>query len=415
MKIVELKPEEIKVRQERQRFRNELGDVAGLADSISRIGQILPVRITQENVLIDGGRRVAACLMNQQKVICVYDETISEDDELLLRTMELEGNLYRKDYTAAEEARAVRELHKLKQKIDPTHTVRDTAKILGRKSHASVISDIQVADLVDAFPALEKAKNKREIQRAAKTLERTVATLESMKKHEKEVEKTGTNCKLKLCDALVEMANVPDNSIDIVITDPLYEIDYKNLKYRVWDRYKDRFDDSYKGLEAYEVLARESFRFTTNNAHLYSFVGNEHFYKVRDIFVSNNWLCYIKPIIWIKGTTGQCNVPSVWPASCYEMILYARKQDSQIVKQAEPDWIHVKPLHAEQKTHEFEKPVELIEDLLDRSALPGQKLIDPFMGSGAIIEAALKRGLYCVGFDVDQVSYATALKRASKY
>jgi len=413
MEIIEVNATDIAVSESSDRFRTDMGDLEGLADSIKRVGQVLPIRITKNKTLIDGGRRLAACLLNQQKVVAVYDETITEEDELLLRTMELEGNLYRKNYTPAEEAIAVSELHKLKQAIDPTHTVRDTARILGRKSHGSVISDLQAADLVKTFPKLMDAKNKREIQRAAKSIELSIKTMASVAKNEEEVKKTGSNVTLKQCDSMLEMSNVPDKSVDLLITDPLYEIDHGEKKIRIWDKYKDHFDDSYKGLESYKILAFESFRFTTDQAHGYVFLGPEHFTSVRGIFEQVGWSCFIKPIIWIKGTTGQCNVPGVWPSSCYEMILFVRKFDSQLVKQGQPDWIHVKPLHASAKTHEFEKPIELIENLLERSSLPGQKLIDPFMGSGVVIEAGLKNKLYCIGYDIDPESYATAIARVA--
>lgn len=414
MQLIEVEPIDIVINEKSPRFRTEVGDVEGLADSISRVGQILPIRIDRDKVLIDGGRRLAACILAQQKVVCVFDDSIDKIDELTLRTMELEGNLYRKDYTPGEEALAVRELHRLKQELDPSHTIRDTAKLLGRKSHGTVISDIQAADLVEQFPKLMEAKNKREIQRAGKAIEKTMTTLSNITKNEESLKAGGSRCTLKECDSLEEMSNVLDNSIDLIITDPLYEIGHGDLKIRAWDKYKDHFDDSYKGLEAYKILAHESFRFTTEQAHGYIFLGPEHFHDIRQIFISVGWWCFIKPIIWVKGTSGQCNVPTVWPASCYEMILFIRKEDSQLIKQGQPDWVHVKPLHASKKKHEFEKPLELIDNLLERSSLPGQTLIDPFMGSGVVIEAGLNRKLSCTGFDIDPESYATSIERMAK-
>ena len=386
MKLIRLDPDEIKIK--RARFRTDLGDIEGLAESIKRQGQILPVRITKEKELIDGGRRLAACLLAGVQIDCVYNNSIDEKDELLLRSLELEGNLYRKDFTPAEEAQAIRELHRLRKEIDPTHTVRDTAKILGRSSHSSIVSSIKAADLVDAFPALKDAKNKRAILRAATAANNALVAAVHVSENEEKLKETGTHIDIKFVDAYKELSKVKKESIDILITDPFYEIGADENAVRIFNKYRDRFDDSYKGLEAYKILALESFKFTTKQSHAFIFVGPEHFSSIRNIFAQAGWICFIKPIIWIKGTTGQCNVPSIWPGSCYEMILYARKEESLLVKQGEPDWISIKPLHGTAKNHPYEKPVELIENLLDRVALPGQTYSTPFL----VLEVFLQLG-----------------------
>ena len=133
----------------------------------------------------------------------------------------------------------------------------------------------------------------------------------------------------------------------------------------------------------YHVLAKQSFRFCTNQAHGYVFVGPEHFWHIRQIFLEAGWKVHVKPLIWIKREVGQCNVPSAWPASCYEMLMYLRKEESRLVKEGQPDWIECTPVLSDAKRHPYEKPVPLLLNLLERVALPGQSLYDPFMGSGS--------------------------------
>ena len=52
--------------------------------------------------------------------------------------------------------------------------------------------------------------------------------------------------------------------------------------------------------------------------------------------------------------------------------------------------------------HPCEKPLPLIEHMIKASGKPGFTLLDPFCGSGAIGEAALKNGLSYIGMDTDQ-------------
>jgi len=64
--------------------------------------------------------------------------------------------------------------------------------------------------------------------------------------------------------------------------------------------------------------------------------------------------------------------------------------------------------------HQAQKPVELIYDLLNRSAHPGDKVLDPFCGSGPIFEAAHRMQCYVTGLEIDPQFYTIAYERISK-
>jgi len=80
-----------------------------------------------------------------------------------------------------------------------------------------------------------------------------------------------------------------------------------------------------------------------------------------------------------------------------------------------PDWIECPPVPPEQKLHDFEKPVPLLLNLLERVSLPGMQMYDPFMGSASAIEAGLSMKLICEGVDNSAEAYATAVKRIKEY
>src|SRR5689334_8158135 len=110
MQLIHLKLDEI---TESNRFREDLGDIAGLADSISRCGQLLPLSINQDKRLVDGGRRLAALrLLNAPVAMCVYRETLTEDE---LHELEIEANKH-KQFTWYEKCLGVAHIHKLKQR-----------------------------------------------------------------------------------------------------------------------------------------------------------------------------------------------------------------------------------------------------------------------------------------------------------
>ncbi|MBE9592006.1 MAG: site-specific DNA-methyltransferase, partial [Proteobacteria bacterium] len=61
------------------------------------------------------------------------------------------------------------------------------------------------------------------------------------------------------------------------------------------------------------------------------------------------------------------------------------------------------------------KPIPLLHKLLLRTSLPGQRLYDPFMGSGSSLEAGLAQKLIVRGCDIDVNSYNAANKRVADY
>ena len=101
--------EDIKVKK---RLRKDMGDIAALADSMKRFGQISPILVTKKNVLVAGGRRLEAARSLGWRTINAIEVDIS--DELTKLEYELEENLQRRDFNKEETDEAVRKIHRLK-------------------------------------------------------------------------------------------------------------------------------------------------------------------------------------------------------------------------------------------------------------------------------------------------------------
>ena len=101
--------EDIKVKK---RIRKEVGDVSTLAESLKRFGQISPIVITKNNILVAGERRLeAARSLGWRTINAVVAEV---DDEATKLEYELEENIQRRDFTKEEEEEAIRKIVKLK-------------------------------------------------------------------------------------------------------------------------------------------------------------------------------------------------------------------------------------------------------------------------------------------------------------
>lgn len=416
-------PMTVKVRGgggELERIRKDMGDIKELAESIVTYGQLQPIVVDRDMNLICGGRRLAACLLSATPVLVIYNDAI---DPVLQREMEVEENIRRKQFTPSEEVLAVQELHRLKTakygQASPGKkggwTLDQTAAVIG-KTRGNVIESIQLAKLIETFPELKNAKTKTALRKVAKNLENISAVTAALGVFEKKIAEKQTPFKVFHADARDWLLSQPDGKFDIFITDPPYGISIDKVKMEAGKETGGetasgvKFDDSRETfLGILEYLPAQLYRITKPESQGFMFFAPEFYQPAVDAFRNAGWLPYVRPLIWNKLNYSQCNVPHLYPASAYEMILFVRKEKSLLVKEGLQDVISLVPFL--NKTHPTEKPIQLIENLLERIALPGYTIIDPFMGSGAILHAAVKQKLFAEGCDILKEYYAMTLSR----
>lgn len=430
-KILTVDPKTIIVKDELPRIRKELGKIQDLAASLATFGQLQPIVVNRKMELLAGGRRLAACLLTKRDVkICFVDEV----EPLRMREIELEENIQRKSLTPAEEVLAVAELHQLKTALHKELSVEnlekgqrkewrqeDTAELLG-KSRTSVIEDLLLAEAVKHFPSLSTAKTKSEIRSAVKGLNRITQNMEALSKYEDTIKRT-KEFVLVNRDAVEHMQGIPDKSVDLLLTDPPYGIDVDKNAMTLGGKtggentttgisYNDTAEYA---LNLCGVLAKESYRFCKPTSHAFVFCAPSNFYAIKEMFNLAGWNCAERPVIWIKRASGQNNCPERWFSSAYEMILYARREESSLLIQGKPDWIQCDPVNPSERIHQAEKPLPLLKELISRVALPGSYIYDPFAGSGATIEAAVEMKMLALGCELAMESYVNMLARMTKW
>jgi len=64
------------------------------------------------------------------------------------------------------------------------------------------------------------------------------------------------------------------------------------------------------------------------------------------------------------------------------------------------------------RCHPCQKPVPLMAWVMDKAKVPeGATVLDPYMGSGSTIIAAIRTGRRAIGIELDPTHYATAVAR----
>jgi len=424
--IFEVEPTDIQINDDLPRHRKDLGEIKKLVESIKTFGQILPIVISRDKFLIAGGRRLAACMILGIKARVCYKDTV---DSLLMRELELEENIQRKDLTPAEECLAIDELLKLKQAKHGTSgsgkpggfTTEAVGELVG-KSRAYVSEAISLADAIRMFPNLAECKSKSDIKKAVKGFQRVSDNITALASYEETIKRSD---EFVLVNRSAEdyLAGVGDKSIDLFFTDPPYGIDIHELAMTMGGETGGDITSTsitYDDSESYaktllEKLCTESFRITKDSGHALIFCAPSHFPWLSTTMADAGWLVAPRPIVWIKRETGQNNQPEKWFSAAYEFILFARKTQSCLVLQGRPDWIQVDPVLPSERIHQAEKPVSLCKELISRTCLPGSYILDCCMGSGAIIEAAVTMKTLVLGCEKDVSAYASSVNRMTKW
>lgn len=198
------------------------------------------------------------------------------------------------------------------------------------------------------------------------------------------------------------MKNIPDGSVDLILTDPPYGMNYRSN--RRYDKYNKMKNDAC--LDWLDGFIQECWRILKPNSTIYLFCS---WHKV-DVFkkaVENRFK--IKNIlIWEKNNTSMGDLKGSY-APKYEMVIFAHKGRRVLNGFRHPDLITAK--RTGNKLHPTQKPVELLELFVNSSSGVGETVFDPFMGSGSTGVACVNTGRDFIGIELDPGYFEIAKKR----
>jgi ParB/RepB/Spo0J family partition protein len=420
-----------------ERFREDYGDLNDLILSFKKEGIINPLTVKNLNngtyLLLAGGRRYKACEKAEilEVPVTCYNRDLSD---LEIRSIELMENICRKDMDWLEAAKLKKEIHKLQiaihgEKIStspdaPGVSGRDVAKLLNI-SPAALTQEEKLADAVTIFPELAKAKNKNEATKMLQKLQENVVRSELARRTEERaasspIERVQTNLinSFIVGDFFEGIKNVPNNSVDFIELDPPYAIDLNNQKRDMSLVQKENYNeiDEKNYISFLDSVLRECHRVMSANSWAIIWHGKEWIPAILAFIKSYpDFSANLNTIgVWNKGNVGQTNSPNLYLASCYEQFLYLRKGSPSIVRQGRSNVFSYKPVQAAKKIHPTERPVELIQDVMQTFCWEGARILVPFLGSGNSILAASNLGMTAFGWDLAQAHKDGYILRVSE-
>jgi len=213
-------------------------------------------------------------------------------------------------------------------------------------------------------------------------------------------------------DALQLLAKIESGSVDLIVTDPPYRtisggsgptsrmhsqpagMLSKNDG-RIFDHNDVAFSDYLPHL----------FRVLKSPAHLYLMVN---FLNLEMALAETRAAGFDvhNLLVWEKNNV----TPNRWYMKNVEYVIFARKGPARAIADKGSKTCH-RFSNVQNKAHPTEKPVELLKYYIANSSLPGDLVLDPFMGVGSTGVAALALGRRFLGFEIDPAYYAVAESR----
>jgi DNA modification methylase len=396
-----------------------------LSTSIMTKGLLHPpvVRFTgEEYILVAGERRTRAITSLSSidvGVTCNDQEfppgelpitLLADLSPFAIREAELEENTVRDDLTWADKARAIAELDALRRdqaEAEGTHhSARDTAsEIIGRLAEGAEITRVTEAIIVTRHlddPEVAAAKTQKE---AIKVIKKKADTAHRAKLAET-FDMSKTPHVLANRSAFDYAKELPAGYFDLIITDPPYGIGADGFGSMADTKHSYEDTEDYAD-DCYRLVAEEGYRVTKDSAHCYVFLDPRYWHSISLHFILNGWDVWPVPLIWNKGN-GMLPKPEHGPRRTYEMILFASKGNRKVLKVG-PDVITC-PLTLD-RAHGAQKPVALYRELISRSLLPGQTVLDLFAGSGTVFPAANAQKVTATACELSEEYYNLALSR----
>lgn len=405
MKTITIDPHSVQVGE---RFRDANPErVEAIAESFLRFGQLQPIIVDKDLMLVDGLHRLQAAIANSSEVAAIYRDEV---DELFLREIELEVNIQREEMTWLDEQQAIAELHELKMARNPeSWTQKATSETLGSGRQADVAEALTIVKMAELFPEIAKAKSKHQALSWAKTKAKSMLRVEALKNST--IDYSQIESKVLLGNSVELIKSFAPNSIHAVITDPPFGIDY-NLRTEGTEGSLTSYQDSEADYLQLLGMAEDLYRVIKPNGWLVWFLGITWYERAKVTFRNAGFVVDEIPIIWDRRD-GHCftSRPDRYFTRSYDIALHCLKGSPELVQRGKTNIISVPPVEGKERETQVERPLGLYSELIQRLTVPGELVADFFVGSGSCLAAAALLGRDFIGCELSPERRAYAITK----
>lgn len=222
---------------------------------------------------------------------------------------------------------------------------------------------------------------------------------------------------LRQGDCLEIMKDIPDGSIDLIVTDPPYKVTSRGsagnsggMLQKKINRKGQVFDFNDISCKKY---APEFYRILKEGTHCYIMTNHTNLIEMLNVF-TNVGFKFVKCLIWNKGN----KIMGQFYMNQFEYIMFFRKGKAKKINNCgTSDILNIpnKKTKIDGKNlHDTEKPIELNRILVENSTNENDIVLDPFMGIGSCGIACKKLNRNFIGIELDEKYYDIACERINK-
>lgn len=224
-------------------------------------------------------------------------------------------------------------------------------------------------------------------------------------------------------DCMKILKQLPNESIDLVVTDCPYKITSGGCTTGLYGNNKDaiikgcgrcakkwetsgQLDENYSNIKSgkmfnhneidFEEWLPEIYRVLKDKTHCYIMVNGRNLAKLQQV-AENVGFIYQNLLVWEKGNS----TPNKFYLNACEFILMLRKGGERWINNMGTKTILKVPNIIGTKRHPTEKPVHLMRILIENSTNENDIVLDPFAGSSPVAVACRrsKRKFICIELD----------------
>ena len=203
-------------------------------------------------------------------------------------------------------------------------------------------------------------------------------------------------------DCLELMKNIPDGSVDLVLTDPPYGIDFQS-NFR-----KNKFNKIENDIAVNAEFIDECKRVLKDTCAFYCFTR-------WDVYPS--WIEQISKrfkvkncIVWFKRGGGLGDLKKGYIYN-HEFIIYCAEKNHRLNGKRRNDVFEFAKDAQSTYVHPTQKPISLLKEIIERSSNEGGVVLDCFMGSGSTGVACVNTNSQFIGIELDEGYFNIAKKR----
>jgi len=219
-------------------------------------------------------------------------------------------------------------------------------------------------------------------------------------------------------DCLEGMKKLPDNSVDLVITDPPYKITSRGNFGSTGGMLKKKISMNGRVFSNNDIgitdWIGEVYRILKDGSHCYIMTNHTNLKKYLNE-IEKAGFSFIKNLIWNKGN----KIMGQYYMSQYEYIIFCRKGKGVAINDCGTSDI-LTVLNNKTKDnngdnlHDTEKPVGLANILIENSSQKGDVVVDPFVGVGWVAISSYLKQRKFICWEIDEGYYNSSLRRLGK-